>query len=270
MDNANLGALGVPAVNALSPRYTYKPLDSDQDEIRVIEIAPQHQMAVAHDHLLSFSIKHQPRTKSQYAALSYTWGDPKITRPILLNGKRFHVTRNLWEALNQISKPGYQSEVWIDAICINQEDIREKERQVEKIKEIYLGAKFVIAWLGPPEGKGDFVLKKLESAGKRILLDTDGDPNSSILGADLDISMSAADDSATFPLHLLDNIFGRPYWQRVWVAQELAYAQEACLMFGGAVTNWHLFKVVCKYLLDCRFSSQIPAACGKYSSSLPL
>jgi hypothetical protein len=144
------------------------------------------------------------------------------------------------------------------------------------MKEIYLGAKYVVSWLGPAEGRGDFALKKLESAGKRIVLDTQqkeaqyyGDSEYSIPGADSDISISATDDNATFPLHLLDDIFRRPYWQRVWIAQELAYAKEACLMCGGAVVNWHLFKVACKYLLDYRFSSQIPAARGDYSSSLP-
>ena len=268
--------LGVPAMNAQSPCYTYKPLDSAQDEIRIIEITPQHETAIAHERLLSFSMKHQPIAKSQYAALSYVWGDSKITRPILLNGKWFHVTENLWEALNQMSEPGYQSPLWVDAICINQGDDDEKTRQVQMMKHIYSRAKFVIGWLGPAEGRGDFVLAKLTSAGERILrhighttahsLDN---PETWILGEDSEISMSATDDNAALPLHLMDNIFERPYWQRVWIAQELAYAHQACLQCGKTVANWYLFKIACRSLLECRLRPLPSEALGKNSSSLP-
>jgi hypothetical protein len=75
-----------------------------------------------------------------YVALSYTWGDPKETREIFVNGKSVQVTVNLEAALRVLRgkapvKAGLK--LWIDALCINQEDNDEKEVQVKRMADIY-------------------------------------------------------------------------------------------------------------------------------------
>ncbi|GKT47579.1 heterokaryon incompatibility protein 6, OR allele [Colletotrichum spaethianum] len=90
-----------------------------------------------------------------YAGLSYTWGpaefdteDAEEDRLISLNGEAFHVRPNLYDALLQLRETFPDAVFWIDAICINQKDLRERETQVGIMDIIYAGALQTIAWLG--------------------------------------------------------------------------------------------------------------------------
>ncbi|KAF4868692.1 Heterokaryon incompatibility protein 6, OR allele [Colletotrichum siamense] len=89
----------------------------------------------------------------RYHALSYVWGDSKDMRLIKVNGTLFPVTVNLYDALiafrdmpsdNVLSPPFL---IWVDAICINQHDEKEKNRQIPRIGQIYAAAERVIIWL---------------------------------------------------------------------------------------------------------------------------
>ncbi|KAK7225101.1 hypothetical protein V2G26_013104 [Clonostachys chloroleuca] len=89
-----------------------------------------------------------------FNALSYVWGDPRVTKAILVNGHRILVTINLVSALEYApyhlrkSKHATSKKLWVDAICINQEDIAEKSRQVSLMKHIYSQSDIVLCWLG--------------------------------------------------------------------------------------------------------------------------
>ena len=81
-----------------------------------------------------------------YEALSYTWGNPDRNHYITWNDKAVGVTENLYSALVHLrltDKPRY---LWSDAICINQNDVDEKNSQVQQIMAIYKGADRVIAF----------------------------------------------------------------------------------------------------------------------------
>ncbi|CZR56700.1 uncharacterized protein PAC_06589 [Phialocephala subalpina] len=87
----------------------------------------------------------------EYEALSYVWGDPAITTPIFLDGKLFDVTINLHGALHNLRNSEHDSPprlLWIDAICINQRDVQERNHQVQRMGDIYTGVMTVIIWLG--------------------------------------------------------------------------------------------------------------------------
>jgi Heterokaryon incompatibility protein (HET) len=92
----------------------------------------------------------------QFKALSYTWGSPiygreeffASTRTIVCNGQPFAVGLNLWDALEQLRTSGYEGYIWIDAICINQQNKGERNAQVLLMGDIYASALEVIIWLG--------------------------------------------------------------------------------------------------------------------------
>ncbi|KAF2213754.1 hypothetical protein CERZMDRAFT_12653, partial [Cercospora zeae-maydis SCOH1-5] len=84
-----------------------------------------------------------------YKALSYHWGDQTETEQIRLDGKCTAVTSNLQVALKHISRTISEPlTLWIDAICINQNNEKEKCEQVARMRDIYSRAEEVIAWLG--------------------------------------------------------------------------------------------------------------------------
>ncbi|CAK4034499.1 Hypothetical predicted protein [Lecanosticta acicola] len=96
---------------------------------------------------------------AEYAALSYSWGmsddgDATLNRSILMNGRVKAVTQNLFEGLSRIRSHQVKPlRLWIDAVCINQADIDERNSQVAQMADIYRNAAIVLVWLG--EGRSE-------------------------------------------------------------------------------------------------------------------
>ena len=82
-----------------------------------------------------------------YTAVSYLWGDSSPTHLILVDGKQFKVRANLWRFLRHVAGR-CDRDYWVDAICINQNDISERNEQVIRMGEIYSWATKVLLWLG--------------------------------------------------------------------------------------------------------------------------
>jgi hypothetical protein len=93
-----------------------------------------------------------------FVALSYTWGDPKATREIIVhqeNHQEKHgVTVNLHAALIQLQSLECFNKglkLWVDALCINQKCETEKKVQCARMDQIYRNAGNIIVWLGPQQ-----------------------------------------------------------------------------------------------------------------------
>ncbi|KAF5568397.1 heterokaryon incompatibility (het-6OR allele) [Fusarium phyllophilum] len=97
-------------------------------------------------------------TRPDYYALSYTWNPPYMSDPayyadtdvryVLLNGSKFAVKPNLYDALFQLHHSYPQILFWIDALCINQHDLQERKLQVGIMDRIFGGSSRVVVWLG--------------------------------------------------------------------------------------------------------------------------
>lgn len=84
-----------------------------------------------------------------YEAISYTWGDTTSSHKILLDGFDFFVPLNLFSVLGDVRRQYVDRILWVDAICINQDSVRERGHQVQQMRDIYRRAHRVIFWLGP-------------------------------------------------------------------------------------------------------------------------
>ncbi len=110
----------------------YQPLDQDLREIRVLTILPGDYKAP-----IECTLEKVPLFEAdEYEALSYTWGDPKITTEIFINGNSFQATLNLATALVEL-RARHHSRIWIDAVCIDQNNRQEKGLQVLRMAAIY-------------------------------------------------------------------------------------------------------------------------------------
>ncbi|KAK5069035.1 hypothetical protein LTR70_010774 [Exophiala xenobiotica] len=113
------------------------------------------------------------KSQPEYFALSYTWGrpgpqfpsewdDPTATRGITVNGKSFQVRLNLHEALHMLRRRWSEDFTWwIDAICINQDDIPERNSQVSRMGEIYKKCTGTVVWLGPADSTTETAIPKI-------------------------------------------------------------------------------------------------------------
>ncbi|KAF3766524.1 HET-domain-containing protein, partial [Cryphonectria parasitica EP155] len=124
----------------------FRPLDTTGDCTRFIQIEPaesdEDQIVCRHVHI-SF------RDRPKYEALSYKWGDVKDKETIILNGFELAIGKNLRAALRFLRRLNGQASYklfWIDALCINQDELDERTRQVQWMGQIYFRARRVIVW----------------------------------------------------------------------------------------------------------------------------
>lgn len=95
---------------------------------------------------LNSRVRHHPFQR--YTALSYVWGSVENPAQITIDGRaRFEVTRNLFNALKSLRRPDMAQSIWVDAICINQDDPEEKRVQIGLMRRVYRQAQKVIAYV---------------------------------------------------------------------------------------------------------------------------
>lgn len=122
----------------------WQPLVPSRDEIRVLDIQPsQTGLEPICCDLRRISLQDHPT----YDALSYVWGSPEGPEEILLNGSAHPITKNLHNALRALRSPKETRTLWVDAVCINQADLEERNAQVSMMDKVYLQAsKVVVFW----------------------------------------------------------------------------------------------------------------------------
>jgi hypothetical protein len=103
-----------------------------------------------------------------FEALSYTWGDSSQLHQISSTEGIIHVTANCGAALRDLRYSFRDRILWIDALCINQRNIEEKNIQVPLMNRIYAAARRVVIYIGPDNRHivpfEDMVLTRLDFA----------------------------------------------------------------------------------------------------------
>jgi hypothetical protein len=168
-----------------------------------------------------------------YEALSYVWGEERKRDSINLDGICFPVTHNLAEALTSLRLPNHDRMLWVDAICINQYDEKEKELQVKSMHTIYKLAKRVVAWLGTP----DDASKKAFSA-MNMVQNGDVTPISTVVSFQID-NEDIHDEYDPFR-----KLMDRPYWSRAWIVQEMMSARSLVIQCGSSVVPYSTLEKV--------------------------
>ncbi|KAK4445152.1 heterokaryon incompatibility protein 6, OR allele [Podospora aff. communis PSN243] len=145
------------SLNPRTPQRVYWPLDRGQDSIRLVQISrPDPQLGDPSADTLVCRLVHVTfGQRPRYYALSYMWGSDALPKKtIILEGIPFTVGQNLFDALQFLRNHDCSSEssayYWIDAICINQHDIAERNLQLQLMPHIYRRATTVLIWLGHP------------------------------------------------------------------------------------------------------------------------
>jgi hypothetical protein len=177
-----------PSTSLLKP-FKYTPFLTDIDTIRLVTIKPGWSSTQIHCSLVHAAFGGKPK----YEALSYMWGAQDERKEIVIDGKGFHVHKNLWVALYYLRSQKEERTFWIDAICID--------------------PMTVVIWLGDLE-----------------------------LGADNTQEVKAVEVmDATISEQLLWQLCQSPYWQRVWIIQELGKARRIKVQFAHNSLSWESF-----------------------------
>jgi hypothetical protein len=141
-----------------SMRTFYQKLTlRDPHDFRLLMLQPGRENDPVQCTLVRASLDDNPG----YEALSYEWHALAGGETITCCDTRFPVTYNLFSALSSLRHTNRPRRLWIDAICINQEDPKERNQQVALMTKIYTCAEQVLAWLGPSRCRTDEAFKTM-------------------------------------------------------------------------------------------------------------
>jgi hypothetical protein len=210
---------------------SYRQLSNADAEIRLLTLQEDPNGSPIRCKLEQVSLFDSP----SYHALSYTWGDPGKTSPIIVNGHRFEATVNLKAALQILRAKGHKK-LWIDAICINQTDREEQSQQVLRMRSVYARAARVVVWLGPESSNSNLAFELLEILSKPT--DHGMAPTNNYKVAIKERSIHAPPGMFAEAWKAFDDFFKREYWKRVWIIQELAVNKDIHLYCGNRSLTW--------------------------------
>lgn len=139
--------------------FEYRNLRPDGNEIRLLDLLPSSHKA----NEIRCQIRHVQRSIAEYEALSYVWGPGRHTGLIRIGKAHVPIRENLWFALQALRDETRTRTLWVDALCINQSHIKERNKQVARMGEIYQNATTVVAWLGPENDLTALAFRSLEA-----------------------------------------------------------------------------------------------------------
>ncbi|EAQ83363.1 hypothetical protein CHGG_09767 [Chaetomium globosum CBS 148.51] len=203
----------------MEPHFVYTPLGQPTEQIRLLTIHPGLADSPLQCTLTVVSLKPNP---PPYVAISYTWGPPMPTAVITIDGKPMVVRERCRNALRTMRSHRIDVPIWIDAICINQNDTHEKSFQVGMMGTIYHGAQSVAACL---------------ECGDSLTMMRNLYP---LIPPTLDTSQ-AQDEIFERWQAAVHDMLGNPYFTRMWIVQEIALARELHLYSGEDVLDWSAF-----------------------------
>ena len=235
------------------PVFRHGSLDttSGRQSIRLLRVSA----AKGTHGLLTCELSHD-ELSTRYQALSYEWGPalaPSASYPIYVTttsstGKEgvLLVRKNLHDFLTSVVARDSSAIVdshtplWIDAICINQDDKQEKNHQVQQMGEIYKGAERVLVWLGNHEQRCmTWMLGVLDAKASTVKRHA----------RDFRLSGSfpkTMQDIVGIEAHALFlRLLSHSYFSRLWIIQEIILAQDIVLLVGS---SWIAWKTVGAYL----------------------
>lgn len=230
----------------------YAPLTDPTAQIRLLDLLPGTGRSRIRCRLRTVDIGSSE--KHSYEPLSYCWGSQSSIWTIIWVGdNQVHVGKNLYLALEYLRFPQDIRTLWVDALCINQQDVNEKNAQIPLMRQIYENGSQTLVWLGDREASSALAFQIMnflasyakEHPGQVINPErwdeyrrnkrTPGQDEARRGAGPLNVWASWNQLSAQDALRKL---FGRAWFERVWVIQEVAVSEKVMVHCGNLTTSW--------------------------------
>jgi Heterokaryon incompatibility protein (HET) len=203
-----------------SQQTIYQPL-IHEDSIRLLRIHP----AIEEEPIVC-SLEHTVfGVNKHYYALSYTWGPPSPTDNVVIEGRKFEVRANLYSALLRFRSPDSSVYLWIDALCLNQDDIQERSCQVKGMRRIYENSVLTLIWLGDHLESDIMALELFQWV---------QDDAIHVQDSRRSLTLAIA-EKLRHPLmrKSLLSILSKSWFNRAWVQQEFAVSKSTAFICGS-------------------------------------
>lgn len=246
--------------------YQYSPLPSTDKTIRLLCIPPADHIS---DPLVCEMRQARLIDKPEYAALSYTWGAPVFDHHVICDGRRLAITAHLDAALRRFRTTTWWT-LWVDALCIDQTNIPERNYQVSIMKHIYSQALQTFVYLGESFPLVEEVLKLMQTligwaqiVHKYSLAELENmEPPDVAISRVRDAAIRFIElkrarffgtgewttdlTSAGFPhpqhpvWEAMQLLFSRPWFRRMWIIQEVGLSSGVVVMLGEHRISWRM------------------------------
>jgi len=204
-------------------RRHYERLASPASSIRLLTLNAPHDTSLIDCTLKPYDLDSCP----SYVALSYEWGEVEPPVEIVINGVSSVIRHNLslflgvLQAKMERKTLSHDLCLWIDAICIDQEDLSERNAQVTIMGEIYRRVASVFAWLGWPQGWDPVSTFDLIERAPKVV---DFEREYRVLQMVLQMCRCR-------------------YWSRRWIVQEVLLAKDVTIMCGESDLSWSALRL---------------------------
>jgi Heterokaryon incompatibility protein (HET) len=201
----------------------------------------------------------------EYVAVSYAWGDSQSSQRIFIDGNAFAVRENAFQALSRLRSKDTARIIWIDIICINQNDSEEKSQQIPLMRDLYNQARTTFVWLGTAADDSDTAMSFIGTSVNTRKLGLIASLAGMLSVADEATLVSPAslkgfragylgrqhyhipsldEQTALLPRdpHLrtaTEKLLLRPWFRRPWIVQEFLLAQSVILVCGDSEVEIH-------------------------------
>lgn len=225
-------------VISLSREIRYPPLDPEKCEIRLFDLAPGTE---TDDEFMGtyrvISLDQDEEDMTQYQTISYVWGETSDDSFVTVDGCAIHVTRNLQAALRRIRHATKPTTLWVDSICINQADDKEKTQQVNMMHRIYKSCTRCLIWMG------EIPVNLDEETEEEAIRAAQGVFDAIRIWSDIDDEIELPETLATLEQQeaagrALDKLMGAPWWSRIWTVQEALAPRKARILWGAHGVSW--------------------------------
>ncbi|KAI0182516.1 heterokaryon incompatibility protein-domain-containing protein, partial [Xylaria flabelliformis] len=184
-----------------------------------------------------------------YEGVSYTWGTLKRERHVYVRGEILPVTSNLWQVLHDLRRSDVDRYLWVDGVCINQDDNLERGHQVQQMKHIYQRADRGIFYLSPCTTITEVIMRSLTLLQKQVA-GSRWAPNDERWNAAWQTVQaglrSQYDNLEARQTEGLAYLLLSPFFRRVWILQEVASVRRASIFCGTCSVLAHIFAIVAR------------------------
>jgi hypothetical protein len=242
-------------------QYAYTSLTRER-EIRLLALEPAAFDGNLSCHLMIASLDDPP----PFEALSYVWGDPEPRMQVLCDGDIFEIGPKLDVALRHLRYEAKERVIWVDALCIDQENDQERTQQVQLMGDIYSSAVQTLIWLGEETDDVKTSFDELKQFIDRLPRGLDlsaFDPTVS-----MEVPQFLLDGLASreqIPLSGIANLLARPWFGRKWVIQEVIKSKSPLVLLGHQSIEWRYFQ---DFWTGTLFFNNIPALMSESMSNL--
>lgn len=209
--------------------FKHKPLP-EGPWIRLIDIEPAAKHAPIRctvTHMLLDDVA------GEYDALSYVWGTDKNVHWISVNDERFAIRENLYHFLVGLRASAHSTPLWADVLFIEQDNLTEKNRQVQQMSKVYRNSRLTKIWLG--QGS-DGMWKTIREARR----------DSDLLKKRSWCNEGEMRSVCKRASKNLKTIINAGYWSRLWIVQEVLLSPNLQIYIGGLTVNYADFMRFCK------------------------